>query len=210
MDSIHLGERDVHPRWTGDMRVVEVEGEPISPEDFHGSSRDWIDIHVKKQQRADVLGLTASFPPKRTFGRKTGNGSRERSRSKRPRAPRLPEDDIKVVIRPRDGLDTSRQNEVKIQRGILMAAKISTEEASGDVFRVNKDQNVMVVSTPVLENAQRYRGLLEILLDGKRFGVAAYATPPENTAKGFILGIPEEDAEEDINGNLIGARNPSI
>ncbi|CAN7980764.1 unnamed protein product, partial [Ixodes pacificus] len=210
MDSIHLGERDVHPRWTGDMRVVEVEGEPISPEDFHGSSRDWIDIHVKKQQRADVLGLTSSFPPKRTFGRKTGNGPRERSRSKRPRAPRLPEDDIKVVIRPRDGLDTSRQNEVKIQRGILMAAKISTEEASGDVFRVNKDQNIMVVSTPVLENAQRYRGIVEILLDGKRFGVAAYATPPENTAKGVIHGIPEEDTEEDINGNLIGARNPSI
>lgn len=91
-----------------------------------------------------------------------------------------------------------------------MAAKISTEEASGDVFRVNKDQNIMVVSTPVLENAQRYRGIVEILLDGKRFGVAAYATPPENTAKGVIHGIPEEDTEEDINGNLIGARNPSI
>ncbi|CAN7952009.1 unnamed protein product, partial [Ixodes pacificus] len=173
MDSIHLGERDVHPRWTGDMRVVEIEGEPISPEDFHGSSRDWIDIHVKKQQRADVLGLTASFPPKRTFGRKTGNGPRERSRSKRPRAPRHPEDDIKVVIRPRDGLDTSRQNEVKIQWGILMAAKISTEKASGDVFRVNKDKNIMVVSAPVLENAQRYWGIVEILLDGKRFGVSS-------------------------------------
>ncbi|KAG0410885.1 hypothetical protein HPB47_011991 [Ixodes persulcatus] len=68
----------------------------------------------------------------------------------------------------------------------------------------------MVVSTPVLENAQRYRGIVEILLDGKRFGVAAYATPPENTAKGVIHEIPEEDTEEDINGNLIGARNPSI
>ncbi|EEC14344.1 hypothetical protein IscW_ISCW021280 [Ixodes scapularis] len=210
MDSIHLGERVVHPHWTGDMRVVEVDGEPISPEDFHGSSRDWIDIHVKKQQRADVLGLTTSFPPKRTFGRKAGNGARERSRSKRPRAPRLPEDDIKAVIRPRDGLDTSRQNEVKIQRGILISAKISTEEASRDVFRVNKDQNNMVVSTPVLESAQRYRGIVEILLDGKRFGVAAQVTPPENTAKGVIHGIPEEDTEEDINGNLIGARNPSL
>ncbi|KAM7303191.1 hypothetical protein ISCGN_013172 [Ixodes scapularis] len=91
-----------------------------------------------------------------------------------------------------------------------MAAKISTEEASGDVFRVNKDQNIMVVSTPVLKNAQRYRGIVEILLDGKRFGVAAYTTPPENTAKGVIHGIPEEDTEEHINGNLIGARNPSI
>lgn len=118
MDSIDLGKRDVHPRWTGDMRVVEIEGEPITPEDFHGSIRDWIDIHVKKPQRADVLGLTASFPPKRTFGGKTGNGPRERCRSKRPRAPKLQEDDIKVVIRPRDGLDTSRQNEVKLQRGI--------------------------------------------------------------------------------------------
>ncbi|KAG0429210.1 hypothetical protein HPB47_023854, partial [Ixodes persulcatus] len=210
MDSIDLGERDFHPRWTGDKRVVEIEGEPISPEDFHGSSRNWMDIHVKRQQRADVLGLTASFPPKRTFGGKTENGPQERSRNKRPRAPRLPEDDIKVIIHPRDSLDTSRQNEVKIQRGILMAAKTSTEEASGDVFRANKDQNIIVMSTPVLENAQRYRGIVEILLDGKRFGAAAYATPPENTAKGVIHGIPEEYTEEDINGNLIGARNLSI
>ncbi|CAN7943444.1 unnamed protein product, partial [Ixodes hexagonus] len=203
-----MGEKDVRLRWTGDMRVVETEGEPISPEEFHGNRRDWMDIHVKKKKRADELNLTTSLPPKRTFGGKTGNGFRELYRGKRPRAPRLPEDDIKVVIRPRDGLDTSRENDVKIQRSIMKAAKISTEEASGDVFRVNKDQNIMVVSTPVLENAQKYRGIVETLLDGKKFGVAAYATPPENTTKGVIHGIPEEDTEEDINGNLIGAKNP--
>ncbi|CAN7991429.1 unnamed protein product [Ixodes hexagonus] len=163
-----MGEKDVHLRWTGDMRVVETEGEPISPEEFHGNRRDWMDIHVTKKQRAYELNLTASLPPKRTFGGKPGNGLRERSRGKRPRAPRLPEDDMKDVIRPRDGMNTSRENEVKIQRSIMRAAMISTEEASGDVFRVNKDQNIMMVSPPVLENAQKYRGIVEILLDASR------------------------------------------
>ncbi|KAG0424683.1 hypothetical protein HPB47_028092, partial [Ixodes persulcatus] len=50
----------------------------------------------------------------------------------------------------------------------------------------------------------------EIQLDREVFEVAAYVTPPENTAKGVMHGIPERDTDQSIHDNLVGTRNPTI
>lgn len=48
----------------------------------------------------------------------------------------------------------------------------------------------------MVENAVKYEKIKEIQLDREVFEVAAYVTPPENTAKGVIQGIPERNTDQ--------------
>ncbi|KAH9380824.1 hypothetical protein HPB48_021355 [Haemaphysalis longicornis] len=89
----------------------------------------------------------------------------------RPRFPRLPKDDIKVVIRPRDGLNVARISEATLRDSILRAAGLEQELASTDIFRANQTQNIVVISTAFLERAVRYTGIEQI-----KIGVTTYAT----------------------------------
>ncbi|KAH9370844.1 hypothetical protein HPB48_009217 [Haemaphysalis longicornis] len=89
-----------------------------------------------------------------------GAKSQHRNRPiQRPRFPRLPKDDIKFVIRPRDGLNVARISEATL-RDSIRAAGLEQELASTDIFRANQTQNIVVISTALLERAtaDRTRG----------------------------------------------------
>lgn len=126
-----------------------------------------------------------------------------------PRQPQLPEEDYKVVIRPRGGFDTMQSSAI-IKDGVLRAAGITMKDAEEDILRVNSKQNTFIMSTPKLENAKRYSQLKEIRIGTGVFGAAAYITAPDNTSKGVIRGIPDYDAPEDIEESLVNRRNPTI
>ncbi|KAG0431244.1 hypothetical protein HPB47_021956 [Ixodes persulcatus] len=93
---------------------------------------------------------------------------------------------------------------------IQRAAQLSSENAGHDAFRFNEEQNTLIVSTPALENAVKYGGVHSISLKGQTYEVVAYAIPPDDTIKGVIHGIPDEDSEQDVLNNLVTARNPKV
>lgn len=189
------------------MDVVEVEGESISPEEYENDV-GWMDSHQQRTSRAKARQDTQSQDvARREQARKNQNHLR---RPQLPRLPQLPEEDIKIVLRPRDGLDTSRVSYAQLRDGVLRAAAVSTEGASDDILRLNPIQNIMVVSTPTMENAKRYGNIKEIQIGDKIYATTAYVTPPENTSKGVIHNIPEYDTQEDITKSLVYAKNPAI
>ncbi|KAL1484709.1 hypothetical protein MTO96_049965, partial [Rhipicephalus appendiculatus] len=64
------------------------------------------------------------------------------------RLPRLPKDQIRVIIRPRGGLDVARVDLVLLARAVNMAAKITDDQAREDMICPNRMQNIIVISTP--------------------------------------------------------------
>ncbi|KAH9361754.1 hypothetical protein HPB48_005093 [Haemaphysalis longicornis] len=94
---------------------------------------------------------------------------------RRPRLPALPREDIKIVIRPRDGLNTLRVSYAQLRDGVLRAAAVLTERAI---------QNILVVSTPTMENAKKYCSIKEIQVESQTYATTAYVTPPDDTSKG--------------------------
>ncbi|KAH7978422.1 hypothetical protein HPB49_005484 [Dermacentor silvarum] len=73
---------------------------------------------------------------------------------------------------------------------MLRATGLKPEEVIKDSIRINERQNIVVVSAPTLERAEKYT--------------------PEDTSKGIIRGIPDYDTPEDIEGSLVNERNPGI
>lgn len=191
------------------MDVVGVEGETISPEEHEDPG--WMAAHTRRKSRTKERSSigdslrnadeTHRLATRRDSWRKHGTPA--------PRQPQLPEEDYKVVIRPRGGFDTMQSSAI-IKDGVLRAAGITMKDAEEDILRVNSKQNTFIMSTPKLENAKRYSQLKEIRIVKGVFGADAYITAPDNTFKRVIRGIPDYDAPEDIEGSIVNRRNPTI
>ncbi|KAL1473176.1 hypothetical protein MTO96_038868, partial [Rhipicephalus appendiculatus] len=61
---------------------------------------------------------------------------------------------------------------------------------------------------PPAHNADRYVRLKSIHVNGITHEVNAYEAAPDNTTKGVIRGIPLTDSAQDIDANVVNARNP--
>lgn len=92
------------------------------------------------------------------------------------RMPDLPCDDIKIVMRPRGGLQVCEVSRVEISRAITAAAQVGGVAAKDDVVCPNRQQNIVIVSTPKRENADKYALVERIVIDGTSHDVSAYTS----------------------------------
>ncbi|KAH9378797.1 hypothetical protein HPB48_008105 [Haemaphysalis longicornis] len=84
------------------------------------------------------------------------------------------------------------------------------ERASDDFIRLHHGQNVMVMSTPTMENAKKYCSIEEIHVGNQTYATTAYVTPPDDTSKGVIRNILPYDTPEDITKSLVNWKSPAI
>lgn len=125
------------------------------------------------------------------------------------RMPVLPRQDIKIVMRPRGGLNVGEVSRFEISRAIVAAANVSGEKVNQDVICPNKQQNIVVVSTPKRENADRYSAVKSLTINGMAHEVSAYETAPNGTVKGVIKGVPLTDTIQEINDYIVQEYNQS-
>ncbi|KAL1486689.1 hypothetical protein MTO96_031294 [Rhipicephalus appendiculatus] len=81
-------------------------------------------------------------------------------------------------------------------------------EQHADTLCPNSKQNILVVSTPKSENANRYVRVKEVCIADKTYEVSAYEAAPHSTCKGVIRGIPVQDGSADIDTKIVNDRNP--
>ncbi|KAH8029392.1 hypothetical protein HPB51_000046 [Rhipicephalus microplus] len=190
------------------MEVVEVEGTEIAPEDATLEA-GWISSHRNKQRKH------ASNAPASPTGQGSAsdtpmlNGSAQRL-PRKPRQPRLPDDQVKVVIRLSDGLNLSKVGEAQLRDAILREVDLHATLLKEDIYRTCVEANLIVVSTPHLSNAEIYSRISKLHVETETYDVRAYVTSPENTAKGVIHNISPYDSPEDISASLVNDRNPKI
>ncbi|KAH7956462.1 hypothetical protein HPB52_009976 [Rhipicephalus sanguineus] len=191
---------------------VSVEGEELLPEMF-SEDLGWQTAVARRSSRR-AAGTVESKkedvrPSASTSAGHRQNGEWNKKRViKAGRMPPLPKDDAKIIIRPRGGLDVSKVGATNVGRAIMAAAGVTEAHAGADVICPNLQQNIIVVSTPDRDNAARYTRIKSIVVMGKEHEVSAYEAAPHCTCKGVIRGITLSDSPEELERNIINARNP--
>nr|XP_050052428.1 uncharacterized protein LOC126548326 [Dermacentor andersoni] len=122
--------------------------------------------------------------------------------------PALPQDDIKIVIRIRGGINIAKVGQLKVTKAICMAACIEPNERSEDTICPNLKQNIMVVSTPSEANAAKYLRIHSISIGEQTFETTACRTAPHETCKDVIRGVPLDETQDSINRKIVNPRNP--
>lgn len=126
------------------------------------------------------------------------------------RMPNLPENDHKIIVRPRCGFALGRQDLLEFVAAMAASAQIPLEETLKDTVCPNVGQNIIVISTPSQERANRYDKVRTIALRGNKYEIFAYRAAPNDTVKGIIYGVPPAYTQADINACLLGDRNPTV
>ncbi|KAH7979673.1 hypothetical protein HPB49_010400 [Dermacentor silvarum] len=197
------------------MDVVEVEGEAIAPEEVTKEA-GWLTSHRNRSRRAiEQFSIMADETSKTTGTGEARSGAcqsaaRTTKKPKPPRQPQLPREDIKIIVRPRDGLNVSKLSDAQIRDEVLRAAAVPIAEAEDDIYRSCVEKNVIVISTPRMANAEKYNRIRELQIGDTHYEATAYAAPPADTYKGVIHNIPDYDTAEDITKSLIYKKNPTI
>ncbi|KAH6935549.1 hypothetical protein HPB50_006766 [Hyalomma asiaticum] len=147
----------------------------------------------------------------RPMGRKGKKQREQRIRqiTRASRVPQLPKADYKVIVRPRGGLRVTDYGAARIANCIYRAANIPRKEQEQYTICPNYQQNIVVVSTPIEEHANRYQRIACIKIGTHEFEASAYEAARENTSKGVIRGIPLDETARDIAANVITPRNPT-
>lgn len=187
-------------------RAMEVEGEPLSPDDTVG----WLDSYKKVRRRElEKLNQPLESKPAGRQPRAAAKGP-NKAKNKTPLPPRLPREDLKIVVRPRNGLDISEMSEAQLRDCIIRATGLEPTQAADDILRTNPKQNTFVISTPSVTRAEAYVKIRELSVHGSTYEAMAYAAPPDNTSRGVIRNIPDYDTPDDITKSLVYRKNPTI
>ncbi|KAK8761497.1 hypothetical protein V5799_027237 [Amblyomma americanum] len=189
---------------------VEVEGEDITQEEVSEKFGWRVAGEKKTQEQESKLSLTPLNGGPAAAGHRRPQRKNFKSKLlKAARMPELPRQDIKIVMRPRGGPNLGEVSRFEIRRAIIAAANVSGEEVTQDVICPNKQQNIVVTSTPNRENADRYSAVRNLTISGTAHDVSAYETAPHGTVKGVIRGVPMTDTIQEINDYIVQDYNPT-
>ncbi|KAL1434408.1 hypothetical protein MTO96_011728 [Rhipicephalus appendiculatus] len=108
------------------------------------------------------------------------------------RMPQLPKDHLRVIVRPRNGLDMRHVSQIKFAFALAKAADLSK-----DVVCPNFMQNIAVVSTPTEKNARAYASISSVAIGSVAYEINAYMAAPDDTCKGgHTRGRPRHRPDE--------------
>ncbi|KAH9368513.1 hypothetical protein HPB48_007822 [Haemaphysalis longicornis] len=80
-------------------------------------------------------------------------------------------------------MNVARVSDATLRDSVLQAAGLEPAEATEDLLRVNHEQNILVVSTALLDRAERYARIEELKVGETSFSAKAYVTTPEDSVK---------------------------
>ncbi|CAN7944339.1 unnamed protein product, partial [Ixodes pacificus] len=188
---------------------IEVPGERIEPEEAEGWKVSG--KRIKEITNGTESGeFAATKRPSRPRTRANYAKKVASAITKGARMPvSMPKEDIKIVVRPRGGLNIAKMGGPAAMAAVTRAAKVTREEAGEDIVGINAQQNIIVISTPDERRAARYAHMTSISEGGKTYEVSAYRTAPDGTVKGVIRGINIEETAEDITENIVNKNNPT-
>ncbi|KAH7966138.1 hypothetical protein HPB49_014006 [Dermacentor silvarum] len=168
----------------------EVTGHEIAPSEV-SVSNGWCDIAPRRTTKPN-LNVATNVAAYGTTTKASKPVSARKEIIKASRMPLLPQNETKVVIRIRGGLNIAKTGHVEIVQAIQEAAGLETTQCDGDTICPNLKQNIMVVSSPLPENVHGYLKIQSITIAGQTYEASSYQTAPDDTCKGIQreLGIP--------------------
>ncbi|KAL1451242.1 hypothetical protein MTO96_006300 [Rhipicephalus appendiculatus] len=163
----------------------------------HPTSPKEIPLTDGRQSSLHSAGLNGQMQCSGSDGRRTAGESQDGTptpsrpspppppprRLRRTPLPQLPRGDFKVVVRPRGGLDVTKQTPRTLITAISSGTEVSLQEAlAQDQLRLHPT-NTFTLSTPVEDRARAYAQFTSIPLGGSRIDVTAYLAPPDDAVR---------------------------
>ncbi|XP_077553506.1 uncharacterized protein LOC144168379 [Haemaphysalis longicornis] len=184
---------------------MQVEGDFIAEDDIDKES-GWKKVTSRRKKKVSREQHDSHASEEKVSARRPFSSVVNRV-VKASRMPPMPQEHIKIVIRPRGGLNLEKVGPT-VGKAITEAASLSSEQTLHDVICPNITQNIMVASTPLRENADKYARIKFITVAGKVFEVNAYETAPSDTCKGIIRNVDIADGPATLERNILNDRNP--
>lgn len=183
---------------------IQVEGQdPSSPEDYHGPG--W--ITPRSRGRQNHTNANANAEPR--LPQKQGGALRRRV-IRAARMPAMPRDFLKVIVRPRGGLNLRKASMAQLLTSICHATNLTAESIQEDCICPNLQQNIIVIGTNEERHAQVYAAIRVLRLAGKDHETFAYRAAVDGTSKGVIRGFVPTDTLEDIRRLVVTPKNPTV
>ncbi|KAH7941546.1 hypothetical protein HPB49_014812 [Dermacentor silvarum] len=104
--------------------------------------------------------------------------------------PPLLSNEIKIIIHPKGALNIAKIGSPTVTTPVFQAAQLSPADIQQDSVCPNTQQNIVVVSTPSPQNADRYVCIKSIRVNGVPHDVNAYEMAAEDTTKGVSAESP--------------------
>ncbi|KAL1472250.1 hypothetical protein MTO96_039467 [Rhipicephalus appendiculatus] len=120
---------------------------------------------------------------------------------------RLPRSHIRVIFRPKEGLDLKKVSLISLAQALATAAKLSPDETKEDIVCPNITQNILVNSTTECKNAGAYAALCLIGLGSTEYQASAYMAACDDSCKGVIRGVDVDIDEQQLAVMVINQRN---
>lgn len=224
MDVVSETEEDLHPAATnGQVSAAVTNTEEDDPNggtwDIAMSLRARKKVRRQERTAENAAGATdpAGLEGKVTgdSGTSGGAGGRgtasdqksadvERRSRPRQRAPPLPRNDIKIILKPKPGLAVRDLKTYEVARAIMEAAGGSAAGFKCDdmIIRLRPGSNIVIVSTALEEHGKRIEKIKHLNLNGKSHPMSTYVTTPEYLLKGVIHGINTDVTDDEIIDNI--------
>ncbi|KAL1467936.1 hypothetical protein MTO96_041813, partial [Rhipicephalus appendiculatus] len=124
------------------------------------------------------------------------------------RLPKMPRDHMRIIVRPRGGLDVKKVCTIRLAQAMAMAAALAPDEVGEDIGCPSAAQNILVVSTPMRKNACAYAAVQQIHLKQGKYDVAAYLAASNNTCKVVVRGVDADFSDAQLRTMIVNRRNP--
>ncbi|KAH7956419.1 hypothetical protein HPB52_009258 [Rhipicephalus sanguineus] len=199
-----------------------VEGEDIDPAELNdgtwqhpkGSTNPLDPLDLQKRfgrKKTDLseptaeVGLTgASAPAKRKV--------RPPRLPRRKPMPRLPEEDYKIVLRPKCAVDLTNIGLAALLESIHSTITIDVMQAEqADQVRVHPIKNTITISTPDRARADAYRTIGQLRSEKYNIDmpVSAYVPAPDDSVRGVVYKAYTDETDQAIQSEL-AKKNPQL
>ncbi|KAH7966905.1 hypothetical protein HPB49_020393 [Dermacentor silvarum] len=177
-------------------------------EDAEGVADGWIEVTHRRRHRTNANEMAGKDDNRSRSPMCRGGRSIVNKVLRESRMPRLPRDDIKIIVRPKDGLN------IRNTCGMSLDEAIRKEAVVGDDEKIticpNPTQSILVISTPDETTATKIAMIKVLTINGKRHETNAYVSAPEQMVKGIIRNIPLKYTQDQLTHALVNSRNPSL
>ncbi|KAL1476714.1 hypothetical protein MTO96_036305 [Rhipicephalus appendiculatus] len=190
---------------------VGVDGEDVSPEELR--SRGWTTA-IDRRKVKTMPDATGDAPSEKPGLATVSQPRRSLTKEKKEviaasRMAQLPKDHLRLIVRPRNGLDMRHVSQIKFAFALAKVADLGKEEIAEDVVCPNFVQNIAVVSTPTEKNARAYVTISSVVIGSVEYEVNAYMAAPDDTRKGIIRGVDLDIDPARLQALIVHDRNPT-
>ncbi|KAH7937602.1 hypothetical protein HPB49_013550 [Dermacentor silvarum] len=103
-----------------------------------------------------------------------------------PRPLPLPAAEYKIIVRVHGGVNCANIHPVSLRDMVIKTTGLSAAATSLDRLRANDINNIIIISTPCMDRADRYLKIATLTIMYKSYEVSTHVADPKNSCRGII------------------------